>query len=417
MTTFGRDSEGYATFGGVRLSELLSQASVGTPAYFYDLDGISAAALALKGALEERDHLIAYAVKANSAGSIVRTLGALGIGACLVSGGELLVASGAGISPGHMVMNGVAKSDAELDLAISRGLLGIQAESLEELDRIAARAAAQGRRARVALRINPGVEIDSHSHIATGHDAAKFGIPRRDAGLAFERIDRHAESLNCVGISTHVGSMLSAPDAYVKSARTVCELAQSRLSDGGSLEYINFGGGFGVDYGSGQTAPLAEFARAALRLAEQCGLEGLKLVVEPGRSLVAPHGVLVSRVVQSKQGRERRWLMIDAGMNDLLRPALYGALHRIEPLDRAPAGTEWRVVGPICESSDDFGTHRIGDVPGAVAIRDVGAYGFCMASEYNGRPMPAEVFVQGGRVQHVSDSPGRQAWVERRLNA
>jgi len=148
----------------------------------------------------------------------------------------------------------------------------------------------------------------------------------------------------------------------------------------------------------------------------RAGVEDLRLVVEPGRALVAPFGILVARVVQGKVTAERRWLMLDAGMNDLLRPALYAAHHRIEPLERAPGAGKWRVVGPVCESSDDFGEHAIGDeVPKLVAIRDAGAYGFVMASEYNGRPLPAEAFVQGGKVATVIPSPGVDAWIRRRL--
>ncbi|HEU5073987.1 MAG TPA: diaminopimelate decarboxylase, partial [Polyangiaceae bacterium] len=385
-------------------------------AYVYDLDGIERAARELKQAFGSRRHLIAFAMKANGAGSILRTLREAGTGVCLVSGGELKVALGAGMLPNRMVINGVAKADWEIDLAISQGLFAIQAESLEELERIAERARTLGRRARVGLRINPGVKIESHSHIATGHDAAKFGIPRADVSAAFARIDA-SEWLLAVGVSTHVGSMLSTPKAYLESASAVCDIAGQRLRSGASLEYMNFGGGFGIDYGpQGADAP-SQFAKAAITLAAEHGLDALELVVEPGRSLVGPYGVLVASVRQGKEGAARRWLMIDAGMNDLLRPALYGAFHRIEPLERAPDGKEWRVVGPICESSDDFGTHPLGELPERVVVRDTGAYGFVMASEYNGRALASEVFTKNGTVVHTSPSPGVDFWVERRLKA
>lgn len=417
MTTFARDAEEQATMGGERLSRLLESASVTTPVYVYDLSGMQAAACQLTRAFGGHAHLIAYAVKANSAGSVVRTFAQIGLGACLVSGAELRVALGAGVAPTRMVMNGVAKSDRELDLAISQRLYGIQAESVEELQRIAARARALASKARVALRINPGVEIDSHSHIATGHDAAKFGIAREDVALAFERVEQYPAELECVGVSTHVGSMLYAPEAYLESAQAVCEIARARLSAGKRLEYINFGGGYGVNYGDKSASAPGEFASAALGLAERAGLQSLTLVVEPGRSLVGPYAVLVASVIQPKQAKLRHWLAIDAGMNDLLRPALYGARHRIEPLERAPGPEQWRVVGPICESSDDFGFHSLGEAPERVVIRDVGGYGFVMASEYNGRALPSEVFVRDGKVVNVSRSPGSDAWVERRLRA
>jgi diaminopimelate decarboxylase len=306
----------------------------------------------------------------------------------------------------------------EIDFAITSGLLAIQVESVEELLRVAVRARALGRQARVAFRLNPGVEIDSHAHVSTGHDKAKFGIARVDVARAFEVVDSAGDALRVVGLSTHVGSMLAEVAPYLKSAEHVCEVARARRARHFELEYLNFGGGFGIDYGNGQPALPADFARAAVLTLKQTGLSDLMLVAEPGRSLVGAHGVLLTRVVQSKVSGENSWLMIDAGMNDLLRPALYGARHRIEALDREPGGHPWRIVGPVCESSDDFGVHAVGpNVPETVVIRDAGAYGFTMASEYNGRALPSEVFVRGGAVVGVSPSPGVAAWVQRRLQA
>jgi diaminopimelate decarboxylase len=383
----------------------------------YDLDGLRASAEALEASFGAAPHLTAYAIKANTAGTIVRTLAAAGTGADVVSGGELEVALGAGIPPRRIVMSGVAKTDAELDLAVGHDIFAVQVESVEELDRLAARARALGRRARLGLRLKPGVEIDSHAHIATGHDAAKFGIALDDLGLAWERVDAHPE-LEAVGISSHVGSMLRTPEPYLTAARVVCDVAHARRRTGHALEYVDFGGGYGIDYGGAPAAAPAAFVTAALALQAEQGLAELTLVIEPGRSLVAAFGVLIARVVQTKAGKERCWAMIDAGMNDLVRPALYGAKHRVELLDSEPASPEWRVVGPVCESSDDFGSHPLGPAPaGLVALRDAGAYGFVLASEYNGRALPAEVFVSGGRVAHVSQTPGRSAWVKRRLEA
>jgi diaminopimelate decarboxylase len=415
---FRRNAQGQASFGEAALSDLLAQSGLETPVYFYDLDAIANEARSLIAGFGDARHVIAYAVKANTAGSIVRTLAAEGTGADVVSGAELEVAIACGIPAEKIVMSGVAKKDSELDLAISSRVLAVQAESVEELYRIAARARALGRRARVAFRLNPGVEIDSHAHISTGHDKAKFGIGRADVGRAFEAVDSAGEALVAVGLSTHVGSMLGEVEPYLKSARHVCEVARARRASGAGLEYVSFGGGFGIDYGTGQASAPADFGRAAVQLLNAEGLSDLMLVAEPGRSLVGSHGVLVARVVQSKVSGDHCWLMLDAGMNDLLRPALYGAKHRIEPLDHAPGAREWRVVGPVCESSDDFGAHAIGsEAPAAVVIRDTGAYGFTMASEYNGRALPSEAFVRNGVIVSTSPSAGSAAWVKRRLQA
>jgi diaminopimelate decarboxylase len=417
MLGFRRDAQGSAFLSSTRLSDLLRTASVGTPAYFYDLDALEEAGRALEASFGGARHLVAYAVKANTAGSVLRTLARQGIGADVVSGGELEVVLGAGISASQVVMSGVAKADWEIDLALTSGIRALQVESVEELERVRMRARALGLVAPVTLRINPGVEIDSHAHVATGHDDAKFGIAPADVGAAWERLERHPE-LRAVGVSSHVGSMLHEASPYLRSARVVCDVAKAGMARGLELRYVSFGGGFGIDYGDKPPLEPGGFVRASLALLGELGLSGLELVIEPGRSLVGPFGVLVARVVQSKRSGERRWVMIDAGMNDLVRPALYGAKHRIEPLDRAPAGPEWRVVGPVCESSDDFGAHPLGaEPPDAVVVRDAGGYGFVMASEYNGRPLPAEVFVSGGGVKRVSASPGRAAWVRRRLDA
>jgi diaminopimelate decarboxylase len=418
MFGFRRDAQGRAMLSGSLLSDLLAEARVATPAYLYDVDGISHETRELTQALADSRHLVAYAVKANSAGTIVRTVAEQGAGADVVSGAELRVALGAGVAPDRIVMSGVGKSDDELDLALSSKIRSIQVESLEEIERVAARAQALSQAARVSLRIKPDVAIDSHAHVATGHDEAKFGIAQQDLGAAWDRLDRSPEALRAVGVSSHVGSMLAAIEPYLEAAGRVCEVARARRAAGKPLEFVNFGGGFGIDYGSGPTARPAEFARAALWLLGQQGLHDLQLIVEPGRSLVGPYGVLVARIVQLKQSGSQRFAVLDAGMNDLIRPALYGARHRIEPLSEPPLPPAWRVVGPVCESADDFGVYDLGESPAdLVAIRDAGAYGFVMASQYNGRRLPSEVFVTRGRVSSISESPGLDAWVARRLQA
>jgi diaminopimelate decarboxylase len=418
MTGFRRDAQDSAVLGSVRLSQLIREANVELPAYVYDVDGMTETLRSLRHAFGDAPHLVAYAIKANSAGTVVRAFAAEGSGVDAVSGAEVELSLACGVPAKQVVMSGVAKTDAEIDLALFKGILAIQAESVEELTRIAARARASGHRADVSLRVNPGIEIDSHSHIATGHDDAKFGISESDLAAAYAVIDGSEGRLAQVGVSVHLGSMMTSTEAYARSARKLCDLARERRGHAPGFKYVDFGGGFGIDYGGEPSVPPSEFAHTCVRTLRDAGLSDLMIVVEPGRSLVAPFGVLVARIVQTKRSAARSWVMINAGMNDLIRPALYSAKHRIELLEQAPQEPEWRVVGPVCESSDDFGSHPLGaDPTGLVAIRDAGAYGFVMASEYNGRALPSEVFVRGGKVVSVSRSPGPKAWLERRVSA
>jgi len=386
----------------------LEEAGVGTPAYVYDLDAMQRDASAVVAAFGQRAPNVFYAIKANSAGPIVRALAARGCGADVVSGAELLLALRCGIAPDRVVYSGVAKADEELDLAIgcgARGIRAIQAESIEEIERIDARARAAGRVVRVALRVNPGVsfeELGTHAHVATGHDEAKFGIAKDDLPFALAEIDARKNVALC-GLSSHVGSQFFRIDPYVTAARILCDVAKGVRATH-ALEFLDTGGGFGVDYtGTSPATPAADFVRAALGVMEQAGQGDLALHVEPGRCLVAAHGVLVARVIQRKRSRahpEDRWLLLDAGMNDLIRPALYQAKHRVVPIGSTETElVAWRVVGPVCESADDFGEHALPEGGfDHVALLDAGAYGYTMASRYNGRAMPAEVFVSGGRV-------------------
>ena len=431
---------------------LAREARIGTPSYVYDLGGIAAEARALTVAFDGAPHLVAYAVKANSAGPIVRALAREGCGADVVSGGELRVALLCGVRPGQIVYSGVAKTDDEIDYAIQageRGILALQIESVEELHRIDARARAAARTAQIAIRVNPGLEKEAagtHAHVATGHDEAKFGVARDDvpAALSLAHRSKHVE---LVGVSVHVGSQLVSTDAYVSGGRTAFEVARAARERGAALRFVGTGGGFGIDYGDGCAVKPADFVRAIRVEQRAAGLDDLALHVEPGRSLVAAHGVLVSRIIQTKrapylvasggslaEAPERAWLIIDAGMNDLLRPALYQARHRIVPLidakgenagvlsarRQAPGSARrdprtYRVVGPVCESADDFGEHDALADSGFVAILDAGAYGFTMASEYNGRGLPAEVFVREGKVVAVSERASVDAWIEGRV--
>lgn len=423
-----RDEDGGATLGGARLDLILERAGVGTPAYVYDVGGVITEARDIRAAFGATLHLVAYAVKANSAGPIVRALAGEGVGADVVSGAELALAAAVGVRPDDIVFSGVAKRDEEIDRALAlgdQGILALQVESVEEIPRIEARARAVGRRARVSIRVNPGIEADTHAYIATGHDEAKFGIPRSEIGAAVEAL-LQAPSVELVGVGHHVGSQLTVLDDYVAAARMLvpvfgaCEAAMTQAGRP-PLSLIDFGGGFGIDYGKGCPVRPADFVRALVSEVARAGLSHVRTVVEPGRSLVGSHGVLCATVIMDKRARpggaERRWLMIDAGMNDLLRPALYQAFHRIEALSGGGSGrAAYRVVGPVCESSDDFGAHELPDPPPAqVVIRDAGAYGFTMASEYNGRTLPTEVFVQAGEVLSVIRPRSAAAWVRARV--
>ncbi len=412
-----RNERGELCLGGASLRDLAD--TYGTPTYVYDLDAMVGEARALRAAFGEHPHAIAYAVKANSAGPIVRALHAEGCGADVVSGGELRLALRCGISPDEIVMSGVGKTDDEIDFALtrgSRGILAIQAESREEIARLAARAVALGRVGRVSLRVNPGLDdIDTHAHIQTGHDEAKFGIAKDDVLGCVRELPT---SLELQGLGGHVGSQFTSTGDYLRAATVLFELARgaSALTP---LRFVDTGGGFGIDYGGGCPASPADFVGETLALLRASGLGDLALHVEPGRSLVGAHGVVLAKVIQEKRAGHRSWLMIDAGMNDLVRPALYQARHRIVPVTlAADLGTPVaaRVVGPVCESSDDFGTHELplSPAPKAVAVLDAGAYGYTMASEYNGRGLPAEVFLQGGLVVAHKARPSADAWAEER---
>ena len=422
-----RDSGPLASFAGVDLAPLAER--VGTPAYVYDLDGIAAEARALHAGFGGAPHVVAYAVKANTAGAVVRTLAREGCGADVVSEAELLVALACGVAPDRIVFAGVAKQDREIDRAIGSGIAAVQIESVEEIARVEARARAAGRKARVSVRVNPSVDLAgaTHAHVATGHDRAKFGVRREDVPPSV-RVIEASPHLELVGMATHVGSQFMSLEPYVEGARVLLHIVRG-LRDAGSLTSLSFvdtGGGIGFDYEGPSAAKSrtrvqpADFVRAALAELRASRLDDLSLYVEPGRALVAGYGILLARVVQPKVAGASRWLMIDAGMNDLIRPALYQARHRIVPIGASPAATsvEWRVAGPVCESSDDFGEHSLpSDPPAAVAILDAGAYGYTMASRYNGRQLPVEVFLSGGRVVGQTERVSVETWAAERASA
>ena len=370
---------------------------VGTPTYIYSATAIREAYRAIDAAFAGYPHAIHYALKANSTLAIVRLLRSLGSRIDANSGGEIQVAQRAGYSAGEIVFTGVGKTREELEYAIGAGVGVINAESAGELDRIAALASAAGREARVALRVNPDIDAGSHPNISTGLRINKFGVPLQDA-RAIYRERRGRTGLRFVGVHVHIGSQITTAEPLRRAARTLATLATELLDDGFTLEHVDVGGGLGIAYEGRPIAGPSEYADAVM---SELRRSGLPVLLEPGRSIVGHAGALVARVVDTKRYPDgRQFAVLDAGMGELIRPALYGSFHRIVPVrPRAGADTSWDVVGPICESSDVFARDRQMpplDVEDLVAILDAGAYGSVMASNYNRHLLPAEVLVDAG---------------------
>jgi len=391
-----RLEQGALVCDGVPLSAIA--AAVGTPAHVYSGAVIDERYRALDRALAGVPHRLHYAIKANSTLGVVRRLRALGSQADVNSGGELEVALRAGFAPDQIVFTGVGKTRAELKRAIGAGVAAINAESPTEVDRIERLAAAQGVVARVAVRINPDIDAGGHRHISTGHHATKFGMSVADATRMLRDMARRPW-LHIVGLHLHIGSQITRIDPFVRAAETLVALARSLADEGIRVEHLDLGGGLGIAYESGQEILAVEdYARAVIDATRETGLT---VLVEPGRWIVGPAGVVVTEVVDLKsQADGSRFIVVDAGMTDLLRPALYDAWHRIEPV--APREGELiraDVVGPVCETSDTLGRDRrlppveVGDL---LAVRDTGAYGAVMASNYNRRPTAVEVLVAEG---------------------
>jgi len=370
---------------------------VGAPVYLYSGRAVRHAYRAIDDAFVEYPHAIHYALKANSTLAIVRLLRDLGSRADANSAGEIQVALRAGFTPDQIVFTGVGKTRDELEYAIATGVGVINAESPGELDRIAAIASAQSRQAPVALRVNPDIDALSHPNISTGLKTNKFGVALQDARAIYrERRDR--PGLTFVGVHIHIGSQITTPEPLRRAAATLVTLALELRDDGVPLRHIDIGGGLGIAYDGRPTMTSREYADAIL---PELRRGGIPVVLEPGRALLGHAGALVSRVVDIKEYPDgRRFAVLDAGMTELMRPALYGSYHRIVPVQpRAGDPRPWDIVGPICESSDVFARERelppleVGDL---VAILDTGAYGAVMASNYNRRMLAPEVLVENG---------------------
>lgn len=389
--------QGVLACDGVPLEAIAAEA--GTPVHVYSAAAVAERCRALEAAFDEYPHQCHYAIKANATLGIVRLMRSLGLHADANSGGEVEVALRAGFRPDEIVFTGVGKSRAELERAVSLGVKAINAESPGEVERIEAIAAALGQRARVAVRINPNVDAESHPHISTGHHGTKFGMSVEAArALVHEMTTR--PHLQVVGLHAHIGSQITKREPLAEVAKTIAHLAGDLLARGIRLEHLDLGGGLGIAYRADDRVPSAkEYASALLASVRPTGLT---LLLEPGRWVVGPAGVLVTRVVDLKRhSDEGLFIVVDAGMTDLIRPALYGAWHTIEAVSPRPGpAVRADVVGPVCETADTLGADRtlppveVGDL---LAVRDTGAYGAVMASNYNRRPTAAEALVQDGR--------------------
>ncbi len=391
-----RDDQGRLCVEGVPLAQLAAR--FGTPLYVY-----SAAHLDTRLAMLRRGFhkppLICYAVKANDNLGILRRFAAAGTGFDIVSGGELVRVLAAGGDPTRVVFSGVGKRDDELQAALQAGVRAIHLESIAEADRLSAIAAATGRKAPVAVRVNPDVDPGTHPHIATGMRKAKFGVAWDDVPALYRRLVADPW-LVPIGAACHIGSQLLDVAPLLAALDRMLGLVDQLASAGLKLQYLDLGGGLGVRYQpeDGEPDLRAYAAGIEARLAGR----DLDLILEPGRFLVAGAGLLLTRVLYPKRTPERLLAVVDASMSELMRPALYGAWHGIVPVQDAPVLDELiDVVGPVCESTDVLGRDRYLPEPSPgrlLALTGVGAYGSTMANTYNTRPRPAEVLVEGGRV-------------------
>ena len=388
--------QGKLTCDDIPLEEIA--AGAGTPVHTYSAATIVERHRALDAAVDAHPHRLHYALKANSTLAIVRLMRELGASADANSGGEIEVALRAGFAPADIVFTGVGKTGVELDRAVTLGLGAINVESPGEMERIAARARTAATRVRVAVRINPDVDAGSHPHISTGRLDTKFGMTTGDAVTLIRKMARDPH-LQVVGLHVHIGSQVTTTEPLERASSTIADLARSLAGEGIPLEHVDLGGGLGLAYEPDQNVlSVEQYAAAILPPVRNTGLT---LLLEPGRWIVGPAGILLTTVVDLKpKPTGGFFVIVDAGFTDLLRPALYGAWHAIEAVAPRPGDPITAdIVGPVCETSDTLGRARslppveVGDL---IAIRDTGAYGAVMASNYNRRPLASEVLVQDG---------------------
>lgn len=384
---------------GVSLETIAAEA--GTPTYVYSASTMVHHAAVMQAAVRGAgvgDPLVAYAVKANPNAHVLARLGAAGLGADVVSIGEYRRARAAGIAPERIVFSGVGKTAEEMAEALAGGLYQFNIESLEEARTLSAVAAAQGRAAPAGFRINPDVSAGTHAKITTGTADNKFGIPAADA-LAFYAEAAALPGLALHGITVHIGSQLTSLVPLEAAFRRLGELIAALRAAGHAITIADLGGGLGVPHGPGQPEPPSPEAYGAMVKRVTAGW-GTRLLFEPGRLIVGNAGVLLTRVVRVKPGVRAPWLIVDAGMNDLMRPALYDAYHRIEAVRPSGRRQVVNVVGPVCETGDTFTMDREMDAVAEgdlIVLRTAGAYGATLSNGYNSRALAAEVLVDGDR--------------------
>ena len=380
---------------GVSLEEIARR--FGTPCYVYSRAAIESAYREFTGALAGRASLVCYSVKANSNLAVLALMAKLGAGFDIVSGGELARVLAAGGSARKVVFSGIGKSEAEIRSALQAGVLSLNLESEQELARVNDIAGALGQRAPIAFRVNPDIDAKTHPYISTGLKQSKFGVAYADA----ERLYRAASALpqvRVVGIGFHIGSLMTDSAPFVAATQRIVALVERLERAGIALEHIDLGGGIGIRYRDTEiAAPIAAFVDGAL---EALGTRREKVIFDPGRSIIGNAGVLLTRVEYVKPGEAKNFVVVDAAMSDLIRPALYDAWHEVRPVREAElsaAGGVYDIVGPVCESADFLARERrLAPRPGSLlAVMSAGAYGMVMSSNYNSRPRPAEVLVDG----------------------
>lgn len=376
-------------------------ADIGTPCYVYSRAALTAAYRAFSAAFDERDHLICYAVKANSNLGVLDLFARLGSGFDIVSGGELRRALAVGGVPSKIVFSGVGKTETEIKAALEAGILCFNVESESELMRIDRISGELGTRAPVSLRVNPDVDAGTHPYIATGLRQNKFGVPYGDAPKLYARA-RRLENVRIEGIDCHIGSQLTDIAPVAEALGRIAELVDRLAAEGIELSHIDVGGGMGIRYQSETPPPIEEYARAVKAAFPD---PRHRLLFEPGRLLSGNAGVLLTRVEYVKHGEDRNFAIVDAAMNDLMRPALYDAWHDILPVTQHGTVDTYDIVGPVCETGDFLArarriAAREGDL---LAVMSAGAYGMSMASNYNTRPRAAEVMVDGGTVHVIRE--------------
>jgi diaminopimelate decarboxylase len=378
----------------VPLAEIAQQ--YGTPAFVYSRAAIENGYREFSDACSGRDVLICYSVKANSNLAVLNILARLGSGFDIVSGGELARVLAAGGSPAKTVFSGVGKSEAELRAGLAAGVLCFNVESEGELDRLASIAASMGKTAPVSLRVNPDVDPKTHPYIATGLRESKFGIAY-DAAVPLYRRAAKLSNIQVMGIDVHIGSQITDVEPFVAALEKLLEFVDLLDASGVHLDHLDLGGGLGIRYHDEEPPELKDYLG---RLFQRLGGRKIRLLFEPGRSLVGNTGVLLTRVEYLKHSAAKNFIIVDAGMNDLIRPSLYDAWHDVLPVTRreGPA-RRYDIVGPVCESADFLATERtltvaVGDL---LAIMSAGAYGMVMSSNYNSRPRAPEVMVDGAK--------------------